>query len=100
MDAALLIVMEGRRPEEFRFDGWIARQRQKIAQGLDYLESQAGTLAGGGLTIAQIAAGCMLEYCEYRNIISDWKADHPKLAAWYEGFRQRPAMRETAPPPA
>lgn len=100
MDAALAIVMEGRRPEEFRYAAWIDRQRQKIAQGLNRLESDSGSLTEGGLTIGQIAVACFLGHAEYRNIISDWRGAHPKVAAWYDGFCERPSMKETAPPPA
>ena len=100
MDAALAIVMEGRRPEAFRYGAWIDRQRHKIAQGLDRLENEADSLAEGGLTIGQIAVACFLGHAEYRNVITDWRGAHPKVSAWYDGFCQRPSMQETAPPPA
>ncbi|WP_455372039.1 glutathione S-transferase family protein [Limibacillus halophilus] len=100
MDAALAILTERRRPEQYQYDAFIAKQQKKIAQGLDYLEAHAESLTEGGLTIAQVAAGCFIGHAEYRNIISDWRGAHPKLAAWYEAFSARPSMQETAPPPA
>lgn len=100
MDAALAILTERRRPEQYQYEAFIAKQRQKIAQGLDYLEANAGRLTDGGLTIAQVAVGCFIGHAEYRHLISDWRASHPKLAAWYAAFAERPSMKETAPPPA
>ena len=100
MDAALSIVMESRRPEAYQYEPFVAKQRLKIAQGLDYLEANADRLVEGGLTVAQIAVGCFIGHAEFRNIISDWRPSHPKLAAWYDAFAERPSMKETAPPPA
>ena len=100
MDAALSIIVESRRPEEFQYGPWFERQRQKIAQGLDYLENRADSLSEGGLTIGKIAVACFLGHAEYREVITDWRGDHPKVSAWYEEFRQRPSMQQTAPPPA
>ncbi len=100
MDAALSIVVESRRPEEYQYAPWVERQRQKIAQGLAHLESRPESLSEGGLTIGKIAVACFLGHAEYRGIITDWRGAHPKVAQWYEEFCQRPSMQETAPPPA
>jgi len=49
-------------------------------------------------TIGQIAAGCCLGYLDFRFPGDGWRARHPRLAAWYEGFAARPSMQATAPP--
>ena len=51
----------------------------------------------GDLDIAQIALGCALGYLDLRLSDVDWRADYPKLAAWYETFAARPSMRATRP---
>ncbi len=94
-DAAVLFGAEMRRPEEFRFPPFIARQLAKIAAGLDRLEDEAGRLEGP-LTIAPIAVATAIGYMELRQCLPDWRATRPRLAAWYDAFCQRPSMVETA----
>jgi glutathione S-transferase len=97
LDAAILKMLETRRrPEALRWDGWIKLQGGKIGRALDQLEREAEALAGP-LTIAQIAAGCALGYLDFRFPGEAWRATRPALAAWYEGFAQRPSMRQTGP---
>jgi glutathione S-transferase len=98
LDAAVLCVMEGRRPEEKRWQGWLDKQMLKVRRTLDYLESHAEDLTGGGLTIGQITVGCALGYIDFRFAGEEWRGGHPRLAAWYEGFAKRPSMQETRPP--
>lgn len=99
LDAAILRMLETvRRPEKLRWQGWIAHQTAKVTRALDRFEAEAeaATLAGP-LTIGAITAGCALGYLEFRVPETDWRDGRPKLAAWYENFAQRPAMRETVP---
>ncbi len=97
LDAAILKMLETRRrPEALRWDGWIKLQNGKIGCALDQLEAEAEALAGP-LTIGQIAVGCALGYLDFRFSDEPWRARHPALAAWYEGFSERPSMRQTEP---
>lgn len=97
-DAAVLMVYEARlRPEEIRFAPWVEGQWQKVARGLDELERRWLPLLRGPMTMAQIAVGCALGYLDFRRAERDWRAGHPGLAAWEEGFRARPAMAATVP---
>ncbi len=97
LDAAILHMLEMvRRPEKLRWQGWIAHQTAKVTRALDQFEAEAATLAGP-LTIGDITAGCALGYLDFRVPETDWRDGRPKLAAWYEKFAQRPAMRETVP---
>jgi len=97
LDAAILKMLETkRRPEALRWDGWIRLQSGKIAKALDQLEREADGLAGP-LTIGEIAVGCALGYLDFRFPAEDWGATRPHLAAWYEGFAQRPSMQQTVP---
>ena len=97
LDAAILRMLETRRrPEALRWEGWIKLQGGKIARALDQLEGEAEALAGP-LTIGQIAVGCALGYLDFRFPENAWRAARPALAAWYEGFSQRPSMQQTEP---
>ena len=45
----------------------------------------------------RITAGCACGYLDFRFADDGWRDMHPKLAAWYEAFAQRPSMQETVP---
>lgn len=98
MDAAILRMIERmRRPEELRWDGWMAHQKDKVGRAVDALDREAADL-NGALTIGQIAVACALGYLDFRFGDEDWRPGHPRLAGWYEGFAARPSMQETRPP--
>ncbi len=95
LEAALLMVYEGRlRPEPLRFAPWVEGQWSKIARALDALEAAP---PAGGLTMGQIALACALGYLDFRHGLRDWRAGHPRLAAWEAGFAARPSMQATLP---
>ena len=97
LDAAILRMIEtARRPENLRWQGWIKHQTAKVTRAADRLEDEAAALEGP-LTIGRIAAGCALGYLDFRAPELDWRAGRPKLAAWYEDFAERSAMRATVP---
>lgn len=96
LDAALAAVVERlRRPHEWIWQGWIDRQEAKIRAGLAALEQRADELRP--IDIASITTGCMLGYLDFRFGHFDWRAQTPKLAAFYEEFSKRPSMQATRP---
>jgi glutathione S-transferase len=99
LDAAVARVIEVRmRPEAYRWDGWIERQRGKIARALDVLEVEAEAGAfDGPVTIAAVTLGCALGYLDFRFPHDAWREGRPALARWYESFSRRPSMVETVP---
>lgn len=97
MDAAVARVGESRRPESERSPGAIVKQTGKIALSLDLLEQEVASLKGEP-TIGPITVACALGYLDFRAPDEGWRADRPKLAAWYERFAARPSMAATAPP--
>ena len=101
LDAAILRMIETlRRPEALRWRTWIKHQTAKVMRAADQFEAEAATLEGvpeGPPTIGRVAAGCALGYLDFRFPELEWRAGRPKLAAWYENFAQRSAMRQTTP---
>lgn len=96
IDAALLLRTETfARPEEFRWDGWVQQQTDRINRVLDALESEADALAS--IDAAAIGTGCLLGYLDFRFADWGWRESHPKLARWFEGFNARPSMQSTVP---
>ncbi len=97
LDAAVITRYEmAVRPEDKRWDTWIEAQKGKIDSALGQMERDAAKF-GGAIHMGAIAFACALGYLDYRFADDGWRDGHDKLAAWYEGFAQRPAMQRTVP---
>ena len=93
-DAAVLRMMESRRPDGQRSPEWDARQKLKVTQGLAALEADH---LGPQLDIGTLAIAIVLDYLDFRFIADDWRARHPKLAAWHKTFATRASLQKTLP---
>ncbi len=82
------------RPEPLRWDGWIAGQLGKVADALGRMEEAD---LGDRLDIGTVTFGCGLGYLDFRFPDLDWRAAHPKTAAWFAVFGERPSMAATRP---
>lgn len=99
MDAAVQIVMEGRRPEALRWPDGITRQRAKISRALAWFEKEAGEnrLTLERFTIGELSLACALGYVDFRLPDLGWQAAHGALARWYTTVRARPSLAKTEP---
>lgn len=97
-EAALLQVYEGRWREEARRDPtWIEHQAGKVSRALAELEAKPPE---GAVTVGHIALACALGYLDLR-FDGAWRADHPALVAWLDGFAAAvPAFEATRVKPA
>ncbi|MDR0440286.1 MAG: glutathione S-transferase C-terminal domain-containing protein, partial [Candidatus Accumulibacter sp.] len=99
-DAAALAYLETKRPEAQQSADWIARQKDKIVRGVEFMAEQLSDgqwCMGTHFTLADIAAGCALGYIAFRSPEIEWRNSYPKLANLYDKLMQRPAFAETAP---
>ncbi len=102
-DAAVAVVLEGKRPAEHQSREWIARQREKIDRGVREL---AGELEdkpwcnGEAYTLADIAAGCALGYLDLRHPDIGWRNAYPNLLKLAEKLSKRQSFQDSAPRPA
>lgn len=94
MDAAVLRMMETRRAENERSAAWDARQKLKVTQGLAALEEDH---LGPQLDIGTLSIAIVLDYIDFRFKADDWRAAHPKLAAWHKTFATRASLQKTLP---
>jgi len=80
-------------PDEGRV-AWIARQKAAVDRTLDALDADPPhrTVDIGTITIA-----CALGYLDFRFGAEPWRPTHPRLATWFEGFAQNPAIAATVP---
>lgn len=99
LDAVFALVMERRRPEAQRSTMWQDRRLAATMRACDAAEADL-TPFEGPLTLAHLALGAALGYLDFRTPDIDWRGGRPRLAAWYEAFSQRPAMRSSQPPTA
>ena len=100
-DAAVAIVLEGKRPARQQNKDWLDRQRGKIDLGLKELGEELGERAwcnGEAYSLADIATGCVLAYLDLRHTAIDWRAAYPNLVKLAEKLAKRPSFAETAPP--
>ncbi len=97
LDAAVLRLLEGKRPAELQSKDWIERQKKAIGRSLDALEKNSNALDGKPITMAHIAAGCALGYLDFRFPSDNWREGRSKLSNWYDGFSKRASMQGTMP---
>ncbi len=97
LDATVAIRIEQSvRPKEYQWPGWIDRQTAAIVRSLDVLEQDCASW-GGRFGAGQIAVAAALSYLDFRMADLDWRAGHPRLAAWAAVQAARPSMVATEP---
>lgn len=97
LDAALSVRYERLlRPEQYRWDEWIAGQIRKVDRATAMLE-QEGDFIAAGPPLAAIATVSALGYLDFRFAERDWRATCPRLAAIFADYALRPEMALTDP---
>ena len=96
LDACVLRFQETMRAEGERSPAWIARQEACVQATCAWFERQP--FAEHGFSLGTLTLAIALEYIPLRYPAYDWRALHPKLAAWQKVFSQRPCLQETQPP--
>ncbi len=96
LDAAILRLLESRRGDDERSQGWMDRQHAAYGRALDQLETEADML-GQDVNVGTIAIAVALGYLDFRFGDEDWRGDHPALADWYDLFAERRSMEQTVP---
>ena len=94
MDAAVLRMMESKKPENLRSADWDKRQKLKVTQGVAALEADH---LGPQLDIGTLSVAIVLDYLDFRFKAEDWRPAHPKLAAWHKTFSERASLKKTLP---
>lgn len=100
-DAAVAVVMEGRRDPAKRDEQVVARQRLKVERGLRVLSEDLGGnkwCVGNSFGLADIAVCCTLAYLGARMPECNWRDMYPNLAALFARLLERPSFASTTPP--
>ena len=97
LDAALLCMIEAmRRPEQYRWQGWVEHQMDKILRAADSFEAECEVLEGP-LTLGSITVACALGYLDFRFPGMGWRSARPALTDWFSRFAERDSMQRTVP---
>lgn len=94
-DSAFLIVHEGRINGE-RSPAWGERNWNGVMTATEALENDIAQLDGPP-HIGHFAIAAGLGYLDLRHADRNWRAERPKLAAWYAEFSKRPSVAEATP---
>ena len=95
LDAAILRRREIMRLAEEQSPWWMERQLGIVNRALDAMEIDSNIFDGVDIGLLTIAIA--LGYLDFRLPELDWRETHPRLAAWYAEFSQRPSLRDTVP---
>lgn len=100
MDAAVLLVMEGRRPAGERSASYAERQRGKVDRALAQIAHDLGDRAhccGETFTLADAAVGSALGYLDLRFPDWGWREQYPNLVRLAERLEKRRSFEDSAP---
>jgi glutathione S-transferase len=100
-DAAIAMLLEGKRVKSQQSTEWIQRQARKVDAALASMSKSLGKnpwCYGKNFSLADVAVGGALGYLEFRFPENNWKGTYPNLRAHYEKLMQRPSFQLTAPP--
>lgn len=92
----LLLWRVTRQSEDGGDEQAILSYRAKVRAVMACLEHEADRLAAGPFGVGQITVLCALGQLDFRFVDSDWRAAHPRLAAWEAALAPRPSVSSTA----
>lgn len=96
LEAELLWRSETRKPQGQQSAQVIKSFDEKVNAALDVLEAETPALGAAPFSIGHVGVACALAYLDFRFTEFDWRAGHPKLAAWFAEVSKRPSMQATA----
>jgi glutathione S-transferase len=92
-DAAVALRYEtALRPEAARWPELAERLRARILASVADIEAHADQLKD--VNAATIGVACALAYIDFRHAALNWRADHPKTAAFAAAFNERESMKD------
>lgn len=92
-----LILWRNEREREVPLPALIAAFQLKLDTSLALLEAETPALSQADFGIGHLTLVCALGYIDYRFAGQGWRAQTPRLAAWFETMQQRPSVRATEP---
>jgi glutathione S-transferase len=97
LDMLVLWRNEREREPQQRLPDLMQAFELKTNAALARLDAEAEALDAAAFAIGHIALVCALGYLDFRFAGFDWRAAHPRVAAWFGRQSQRPSVQLTAP---
>lgn len=94
MECSVIRRMEGQLKAEPDRLAWMDRQLRATRRTMQHFEEMIDGF-GAAVAIDTLTLACALAYLDFRFPEEEWRDAHPRLAAWYAGFADRPALRAT-----
>ena len=95
-EASVAWVFQKRLPAEQQSDKMKRHYEKRVRRIAVALEAEVDALAAAPFRMDHVAAICGIGHLEFRHDAA-WRADCPRLTAWYEGMLGRPSVAATAP---
>tara|TARA_B110000503_G_C7129171_1_gene406066 strand:+ start:1129 stop:1734 length:606 start_codon:yes stop_codon:yes gene_type:complete len=99
-DALIAVRLERQRPASQQNADWINRQLGKVDAALSEMSNKLGEqsfFAGVNYSLADICAGCLLGYLDFRFPEIEWREPHSNLEVLYKKLMARQAFIDTTP---
>ncbi|WP_058910559.1 glutathione S-transferase [Entomohabitans teleogrylli] len=98
--AAARLMQEQQRPAGQVSEQTLAAERERIRNGLDWLEAQvvARTVRAQPLDVGAIAVGCAIGYLNQHRLAPGWCVNRPQLVRLAEALFRRESFARTEPP--
>ena len=100
LDGVAVWNRELRRPPHERSPSVIALEVVRAGRIADALECAVAAGGYAQIDAGSLALAAVLGYAERRHTVWKWREGRPGLVRWFVGAEQRPAFRETVPPPS
>lgn len=97
MDEAVAYVMEGRRPEEKRYQFLVERKENSIKRTISFISGN--NFDKDIWNIGTINTAIALAYIDFRMPHIKWRDDNKNLAEWLDFINKKPSMVATLPTP-
>ena len=94
IDSMVTCFVESLKKPERQSAGIVAHNKGIVMNGIAAFEQEADDFADR-VDAGTIAAAVALSFADQTFPDDNWRADNPRIAAWFETFDQRPSMKET-----
>lgn len=99
-DAAIVVMLEKRKPAAMQDAASIVKQMEKVTRGLEVLNldlTKKKWCIEETFSLADIAVGCLFGYLELRFKDLTWQTQYPNLAKHYAAMQKRPSFKDSGP---
>jgi glutathione S-transferase len=99
-DAAVAMLLEGKREKSLQLQSWIDRQRVKVDRALAEMSRALGKNAwchGKSFSLADVTTGVALGYLSFRFPQIEWQQQYPNLHTHYNKLMERDSFKNTVP---